>query len=105
MDLFSPEAMGGAGVTMGGVLLVTFIRLAVKVSKFFDHLSDWLKSHKRYMESTAKHYEREESHQGRVEQVLFSIDANIRGAPRPTTGEHTPVGGIPVPQPQHGTQS
>ena len=97
MDLLTPEALGGAGVTIGGIGLIAFVRfvfqlggLSKAISKFLDNVTSTL-------DRQREHFEKEERHHERVEATLTSIDVALRaGNPRPVSGEHTPVRGVEV---------
>lgn len=109
MELLSPEFLGGAGVTIGGIgigVLLVFVFQLGGIKKSFD---DFLKEVKTTMTRNREHQDREEEHHKRVdkhhedlEELAEKIEGHLRPAlsPRPVTGDHTPVHGIDSLTPQ-----
>lgn len=94
MDLISPDALGGAGLTLGGVLVVAFVRMVYQLGHLLRGFDDFLDELKKTMAAEQKHYKDEEKHQEQVEDLLKRIEVHLR--PRTVSGDHTPVQGIPL---------
>ena len=90
MELLSPEA---GGLTIGGIALITFIRLVMRIGAIQKSVETFLNNVNRTMAAQREHYVVEEKHQQRVEDRLDRIEQHVR-PPRPVSGDHTPVRGV-----------
>ncbi len=101
MDLLTPEALGGAGVTIGGIGLVVFIRFVFGLGGVAEMFRSTLKEINKTLTAHRKHIADEEKHHVVEIDLLGRIETNTRaGLPRPVSAEHTPVRGVEVsPQP------
>jgi hypothetical protein len=95
MDLLSPEALGGAGVTVGGIGLVVFTRFVFQLGTIVQKLEKFLENINKTLERQIKHYEHEEKHQAVIEasnkEQVDLLRRVLIPHPRPITGDHTPV--------------
>ena len=96
MDLLSPEALGGAGVSLGAVTLYTLIRALGKFSAFIDSLRELgarlgggVVALKEHLEEEKRHHRVLEENTRRQVEALHRLDR--AGAPRLITADHTPI--------------
>lgn len=66
----TPDMIGGSGVTLGALFLITFIRVAIKIGRVLDRLDTGIRKHGEHLDRVSQHYTREELHQDRLEKKL-----------------------------------
>ena len=92
MELLTPEALGGAGVTIGGIGLIVFIRFVFGLGGVSEIFRTTLKEVNKTMQAHRKHIDDEEKHHAAELDLLGRIETNTRvGHPRPISADHTPV--------------
>lgn len=99
-SLLTPEALGGAGVGVGGIALVFFIRFVFQLGGFKVSVDELVAELKKTLRRQRDHLDREEKHHKRIEDLLEKIESHARpGVPRPMGVEHTPIRGIEATSP------
>lgn len=97
MELLSPEFLGGAGVTVGGIGLGVFIKFVFDLGGLKKSVEHFLTEMTITMKRSRTHQDREEEHHKRVETLGKKIEAHLKPAPRVITSDHTPVRGVELP--------
>ncbi len=87
MELLSPEALGGAGVTIGGVGVLFFVNFVYRLGGMIQKLEKFLDNINTTLERQVIHYGAEEKHQAKLEASQAEI-VRVLQRGRPTTGEH-----------------
>ena len=93
MELLSPEALGGAGVTIGGVGVLFFVNFVYRLGGMTKKVEEFLDNINKTLERQVKHFNDEEVHQQKLEESQVEIIRVLQRS-RPTTGEH-PVAAPP----------
>ena len=91
-SLLTPEALGGAGVGVGTIALIVFVRGVFQLGSFKVSVDELVTALKTTLQEHRDHLTSENKHHKRVEDFLARIELNSRaGIPRQVSGDHTPI--------------